>query len=447
MLSWTLAERREGTTFVCGRVVLNEEERERQRRKRRRLERMSVFASRQSGDEDDDEDDDDDESEDEGAVKETLEVWLQLVEVSDSSALFRVTRRSFEADCAPPVIHTAPMQRPTLTQSQFLTSLRSFADPAQWHASSDHPSSPPRRAMMPPSATAHPRSANSVGDPVKRKRPRESDERRLPVMLPAPSSAASVVSPLAADLAAAPSPFAPPPPIIAETAAAATGPTLEQLQDPRVRALLAQIIPSLSAAGGSGDAKAPPLALDSEYGRQLLPALQTLAQYYNVDLTNSVAFVDSLPGLLGSLTSNIGSAGPIASENGVGSASNRMGAGQSHPSANGITGDRTSNTTGPASQRRDVFAPIEQNSGPNDRSNPVDASGCSNCKRKKSALWRESRDERGQRVTVCNGECLKAVRQINTKLKVLLRGSLWCLLQQARSASIQQELDLAATGR
>lgn len=72
MLSWTLAEKREGTTFVCGRVVLNEQEKERRRRKRRRVD---------SGEKDREVDEDEDDESDDDSVKETLEVWLQLVEV------------------------------------------------------------------------------------------------------------------------------------------------------------------------------------------------------------------------------------------------------------------------------------------------------------------------------------------------------------------------------
>lgn len=72
MLSWNLAEKREGTTWVCGRVVVDEREKESRRRKRRKTEGGATVQ---------DEEDEDDYSDDE-SVKETLEVWLQLVEVS-----------------------------------------------------------------------------------------------------------------------------------------------------------------------------------------------------------------------------------------------------------------------------------------------------------------------------------------------------------------------------
>ena len=74
MLSWNLAEKREGTTWVCGRVMVDEREKESRARKKRRTEGGATAQ-----DEEDEEDDSDDES-----VKETLEVWLQLVEVGRS---------------------------------------------------------------------------------------------------------------------------------------------------------------------------------------------------------------------------------------------------------------------------------------------------------------------------------------------------------------------------
>lgn len=67
MLSWNLAEKREGTTWVCGRVI--GEEHEGRAQKRRKVDGGFV---------DEAEVDDGDE---EGSG-ETLEVWLQLVEVS-----------------------------------------------------------------------------------------------------------------------------------------------------------------------------------------------------------------------------------------------------------------------------------------------------------------------------------------------------------------------------
>ena len=76
MLSWNLAEKREGTTWVCGRVVQTDNGRRggSRHRKRRKLDDDVDDGEREDEDESD-------ESEDEG-LNETLEVWLQLVEVS-----------------------------------------------------------------------------------------------------------------------------------------------------------------------------------------------------------------------------------------------------------------------------------------------------------------------------------------------------------------------------
>lgn len=81
MLSWNLAEKREGTTWVCGRVVRGtavpsrKTAREGGRDKRRKLDQDTEEEPEKESDEDDGE-----EGEDEGP-DETLEVWLQLVEV------------------------------------------------------------------------------------------------------------------------------------------------------------------------------------------------------------------------------------------------------------------------------------------------------------------------------------------------------------------------------
>lgn len=78
MLSWNLAEKREGTTWVCGRVVRDAAED--QRRVRRKLNRPSATTTRRDHDSEQDTEDDDN-VDDEDEEKDTLEVWLQLVEV------------------------------------------------------------------------------------------------------------------------------------------------------------------------------------------------------------------------------------------------------------------------------------------------------------------------------------------------------------------------------
>ncbi|ORY85370.1 hypothetical protein BCR35DRAFT_302845 [Leucosporidium creatinivorum] len=326
MLSWNLAEKREGTTWVCGRVSVDERELENRRRKRRKTEQGAAAST-----EEDDEDSDDE------SVKETLEVWLQLVE------------------------------RPSFTQTQFLTSLRSFANPAQPYDSSDRASSPPRRRNSFHHQQSHPSSAqprsSHLGDPVKRKRPRESDEHVLPVSLPppvAPSSAAST-------------PFPVP---IASTSALSSAPTAAQLQDPHILALLVQLIPSLAASAPA--ATAPPLALDSEQGQALLPAIRTLAEYYGAQLPPTL------------LSSADASSAQAILDNALAQQSTSFldkGKGKS-------AGPR-------AAKRVEQFTPVDAPET-SDKSNPIDGSACSNCKRKKSTKWREAFDEEGTRVTVCN---------------------------------------------
>lgn len=77
MLSWNLAEKREGTTWVCGRVAKriswDDEEDEGRDRKRRKIEsgEDQEELEEENGEEEDVEEDEAD----------TLEVWLQLVEV------------------------------------------------------------------------------------------------------------------------------------------------------------------------------------------------------------------------------------------------------------------------------------------------------------------------------------------------------------------------------
>lgn len=75
MLSWNLAEKREGTTWVCGRVVPATREGTQTRREGREMEETDEERDGLHRDESGDEEEDDE-------VRDTLEVWLQLVEVS-----------------------------------------------------------------------------------------------------------------------------------------------------------------------------------------------------------------------------------------------------------------------------------------------------------------------------------------------------------------------------
>lgn len=78
MLSWTLAEKKEGTTMVCGRVIGPDDGSDMRRpSKRRKVEAGSdAFAAIAEGAEATDEDDSDSDE-----PEETLEIWLQLTEV------------------------------------------------------------------------------------------------------------------------------------------------------------------------------------------------------------------------------------------------------------------------------------------------------------------------------------------------------------------------------
>lgn len=76
MLSWTLAEKKEGTTMVCGRVIGPDDGGHadlRRPSKRRRIEAGSLTTGEVDLSDDDESDSDEPE--------ETLEIWLQLTEV------------------------------------------------------------------------------------------------------------------------------------------------------------------------------------------------------------------------------------------------------------------------------------------------------------------------------------------------------------------------------
>ncbi|KAM0793120.1 hypothetical protein ACM66B_000599 [Microbotryomycetes sp. NB124-2] len=304
MLSWNLSEKREGTTFVNGRISLSEQEKRRRLRKRRRLEHRSSPGGQQHHDDEDDESDDD-------TVEETLEVWLQLIE------------------------------RPAFTQTQFLTSLRSFANPSSQAAAPRVPEPAPVPVQI------------RSGDPVKRKRTRDVERLSQTFALgpsPVPATAVST-PPLNASFGAA------------VTAAPLDQTALTQLQDPRIRALLAQVIPSLASTDASATVAA--ISVDSEQGRQLLPAIRTLAQYYGVALPQTAPAPQSSMQVPSS----------------------------SAPSA---APPRRKTTT-------EEYVALEQTDAQsNDKTNPSNPKGgCSNCRRKKSTVWRQ----RGQDETsavVCN---------------------------------------------
>ncbi|GAA6036925.1 hypothetical protein JCM8097_006357 [Rhodosporidiobolus ruineniae] len=336
MLSWTLAEKKEGTTMVCGKVTGGEAGDER-RSKRRKADDGGILFGLDGEDED---------SESGEESEETLEIWLQLTE------------------------------RDSFTQGQFLDCLRSYHNPVQQLQSemSDFNSSPPKQhASSGPfasSSSSFPRSSAPVPDPVKRKRPREQP----PLPIPPPAAAAPPV------------PFAPAP-----DAAIAANPALH---DPRILALLTQLA-NPAAASTPNPALA---ALDTPQGQALLPALSTLAKFYGLELP-SLAAAPTAPSQVplppSSMPPSSSAAGPSHSA-----------------SARPPTDAPSTSTAAPEKgkpgrrKEREHFATIDPSTltiPPQGKQNPRDpASGCSNCKRRKSTVWREGAGVDGKMTSVCN---------------------------------------------
>ncbi|GAA5919073.1 hypothetical protein JCM1841_003734 [Sporobolomyces salmonicolor] len=345
MLSWTLAEKKEGTTMVCGRIN-GPEGGEMRRSKRRKFAEGNVTG--ENLDEEDSEDGDEGE--------ETLEVWLQLSE------------------------------RDAFTQGQFLDCLRSYHNPVPQLQSelSDFNSSPPKRREsmpFPPSSSSayQPRSSGpALGDPVKRKRPREQPSLPLGAgtpTLPLPPVSASAFA------GASQSSSSAPPALPADPAGAAA------LRDPRVLALLTQLLPTLT--GGGAAPAAAPLPLDSPQGQTLLPAIRTLAKfYYGVDLPGGDAPTPSSSSFPSTLVT---ASTPIRPPTGVTST---------------LASTSTATTLAQrkkTAKEREHFAAIDASTVKSQgKQNPRDPSGCSNCKRKKSTVWREGTGPDGRKTSVCN---------------------------------------------
>ncbi|KAM0753388.1 hypothetical protein T439DRAFT_324026 [Meredithblackwellia eburnea MCA 4105] len=407
MLSWNLAEKREGTTFVCGRVVPNPNTRERRavERERRRTEAVVVKKRKlESGEaasaqtEDDDADDDDD-SEDEYEEEEydTLEVWLQLVESN------------------------------SFTHHQFLTSLRSFANPpsSQFAFSSERGPSPPRRPFpvslsqsqsqshsqpfqsrppAPPSRPSH------LGDPVKKKRPRpDGTSSSRPPLGPLPHASATTQP-------------------LSSTASAS-------LQNPQLASLLSQILPTLTGSSGpvstglsANNAKLTSVlaSLDTPEGRALLPAIRTLIKFQGLEVPEGGGNAPAIGGdhsstaVLSSENRSIDKGKGRARDEGNSSFA-LGGQGQPQPlSVAAAVSESTSATVGsgaaqvlagtrprgrppkPKVLEKEMFPalavpPTKGNLNP---LNPE--GGCSNCMRKKSAVWRQGEGGGGVSVVVCN---------------------------------------------
>ncbi|GAA5825276.1 hypothetical protein JCM3770_003503 [Rhodotorula araucariae] len=354
MLSWTLAEKKEGTTMVCGKIARPAGS-DGRRGKRRRADDGSAFGGLDDGE---DEDSDGEEPE------ETLEVWLQLTE------------------------------RDAFTQGQFLDCLRSYHNPVQHlqNEISDFNSSPPRQresAVFAPASTAPaPRPpTSSSGDPVKRKRPREQPS--LPV--PPPPATSVLPPPFVTGIAeSSPATFSASLPTLEPTLAL----NASELQDPRNAALLNQLLASL-ATGSNGAAPVLPQSLPID-SPQLLPALQTLAKYYGLELpaqpASAIGVRLPFPAADGSFVT-----GPEVASTTVPSAEPQPTS--VAPSASGSMARRR------AARDREHFTAIDPNTlatPPVGKQNPRDPSGCINCKRKKSTTWREGTGADGKLMSVCN---------------------------------------------
>ncbi|KAJ8296857.1 hypothetical protein OF846_000134 [Rhodotorula toruloides] len=367
MLSWTLAEKKEGTTMVVGRIVGSAGG---DRRSKRRSGDDGGFAMEMSeGESDADE------------PEETLEVWLQLTE------------------------------RDAFTQGQFLDCLRSYHNPVQHLQSemSDFASSPPKRresalfastssAVLPPTRPA-PAAPVPSGDPVKRKRPRETPS------LPIPPVAASVPPAPFATGASSPASLLPPAP----AASTANEAGVAGLQDPRTLALLGQILPSLTAAGADASGLLAALTQQHQQSQQeaLLPAIQTLAKFCGINLPAQQQ--QPVPNE------------PLLTSTAADPSSQHWQSDLPRPPTGApSTSTSTSTTTATASRKpksgstsstshREHFAAIDLTSLSAShaqavgKQNPRDPqSGCANCKRRKSTTWREGKGPDGKLMSVCN---------------------------------------------
>ncbi|GAA6007302.1 hypothetical protein JCM11491_003081 [Sporobolomyces phaffii] len=338
MLSWTLAEKKEGTTMVTGRITGSESEA--RRMKRRKGDDGNVVG---------DDFDEDDESDSGDETEETLEIWLQLSE------------------------------RDAFTQGQFLNCLRSYHNPIQQLQGelSESNSSPPkasRREAAPIPSSSSGTASAALGDPVKRRRP--SDRQSLPLSA---STTALPIAPASAFANQAPSASTsslPAPSSTSTTASALPEPTL---QNPDLLAFISQLVSSSASAGATApNSSAPPLDL---LGNQ--EALQNLARLCGLPVPEP-ALVPP-PSTLAP-TSTSGPA-PIPSARPP-----KLATSTSDPAANSAV-----------RKKREHFAAIDSSQLKGQgKNNPRDPNGCSNCKRKKSTVWREGLGLHGLNTTVCN---------------------------------------------
>ncbi|GAA5922252.1 uncharacterized protein JCM15063_003236 [Sporobolomyces koalae] len=350
MLSWTLAEKKEGTTMVCGKITGSEIDM--RKPKRRKGDEGDVLGAEHL-------DEDDSESGEES--EETLEVFLQLCE------------------------------RDAFTQGQFLDCLRSYHNPVQQLQSelSEMNSSPPKlhryenNALSSSASSAAWQSTASgpvaPGDPVKRKRPQS--RQSLPLSA---STTALPLAPASAFAGLPNSSRSPPQAVPAETV-----PADAAAETPDLLALLTQIV-SASSASNPTSASAANLSLDPS---QAQLALQNLAKLCGLPVPSPISqsTTPAMPEMPPSTQILTSTSGPMPQTS-------------TRPPKTTTANNGSVLSSSATRKKREHFTAIDQEeSRGQGKNNPRDSNGCSNCRRKKSTVWREGIDAvSGQTISVCN---------------------------------------------
>lgn len=271
-----------------------------------------------------------------------------------------------------------------------MKTLRSYDSPVQKLQSelselNSSPAKPDRHESAPFTSSSawqsHSSSSLNSGDPVKRKRSTQ-DRQSLPVnastiALPvAPASAFANLPTPATSASSHPVASLP------ATASSATA-TRATVENPDLLALLAQLVSS-STTSTAGNSPAPPL--DPSQHQQ---ALKNLAKLCGLPVPDDSSLPSPPPPSTQAPTST---SGPLP-----------------RPSARPPKSVASSSTSlaesaNAARKKPDHFTAIAaaelKGHGKN---NPRDPNGCSNCKRKKSTVWREGLNSNGLSISVCNG--------------------------------------------
>ncbi|GAA5896523.1 uncharacterized protein JCM6883_006932 [Sporobolomyces salmoneus] len=348
MLSWTMAEKKEGMTMVCGRITGGSPEGDSRRSKRRKGEDGNKVEL------------EDNESDSGEETEETLEIWLQLIE------------------------------RDAFTPGDFLKTLRAYDTPAHKLQSelSDLHSSPPKAtrpdtAPFPSSSTGSTSRSQlsgttTAGDPIKRRRPTQ-ERQSLPL------SASTTALPLAP-----PSAFANLPtsylsssqPASSMPAAGPSSGPQASAETPDLLAIFAQLVSSSTASSSSTN------PLDSSLDvPQNQEALKNLAKLCGLPVPEEALPLPPPPSTQ-ALTST---SGPVPQP------SSRP------PKTLASSSTSNSDPANAARKKLEHFSAIAASElRGQGKNNPRDVNGCSNCKRKKSTVWREGLDSNGVNTSVCN---------------------------------------------